>query len=619
MRLISALVLFLCGVTPALGQGNPGLPAQVACTRLFLAERNITPNEVQSTYFFTSAAAVAARYGNPSPEYTYAKQFFAGSSVLTCAPTLIFVRFCVSIECRGHLDSGNNNVATFSGSGAFKMDYEDHPITTGSVDLSGNPSINEYSSRIQSAITMALPTLATLTSSYVSPESVTVTGLPYGSTFAISTGLPIGGIPLGSLFCDAPANNPPSSINSTQCIGGANPGYMVEVVPDQSIGFTYQNQTNGQNPTEAGFEASYLSRGGNLNYPRGPTPPEIMVAYYQVLTVGALSNGTNCGMVRNPTACIRTGLQLQGSGLTGNSQNITENLTGGALCSSNPAACGGMTQGYYCDATVPGGCAGSTWVVSAGAGIVGNCSPASCAGTETITLTPSIPNVVTHTSTIVATTTAATTSGAVLQFGSGGTPIGIVNGQPIKDSTNAVIPPGATVQSFTASTITLSANVTGGGVQSGDTITVTSYVQTQVSGSNYSLPEESRISFMVDIPPGTVAAQGHLTAGSGSDLSHNGLTIAHPLSRWFKNTLIPAVMAVTGNPYPGFGSYYTGSQLCNFPESFFNFPGGPSLSYGEYPDLVAFSQNQPGQWPRFLPECFNVTIPTPIVDFPFVH
>jgi hypothetical protein len=123
-------------------------------------------------------------------------------------------------------------------------------------------------------------------------------------------------------------------------------------------------------------------------------------------------------------------------------------------------------------------------------------------------LTPSIPNVATHTSTIVATTAAATTSGAVLQFANGGTPIGIVNGQPITDSTNAVIPSGTTVQSFTASTITLSANVTGAGVQSGDTITATSFIQTQLSGSNYSLPEESPISYMVDVSPGTVVRKG---------------------------------------------------------------------------------------------------------------
>ncbi len=619
MRLICALVLFLCAVAPALAQGNPGLPAQVACTRVFLSGPNDTPSEAQSTYVFTSAAAVAARFGNPSHEYAYARQFFAGSSVLTCTPTLIFVRFCVSIECRGHLDSGNNNVATFSGSGAFTIVYEGQPITTGSVNLTDNPSLATYNSRIETAIAAALPTLATVSNSYVSPKSVSVTGLPYGSTFAISSGLPTGGIPLGSLFCDAPANNPPSSINSTQCIGGANPGYMVETVPDQSIGFSYENQTDGQNPTEAGFQASYLSRGGNLNYPTGPTPPEIMVAYYQILTVGALSSGTNCGTAPNPTACIRTGLQLQGSNLTGNKQNITGNLTGGASCSSNPAACSGMTQGFYCDATVPGKCAGSTWVVSAGAGIVGNCAPAACTGTQTITLTPSISNVVRHVSTIVATATAATTSGTILQFGSGGTPIGVVDGQPITDSTNAAMPSGTTVQSFDASTITLSQSVSGGGVQSGDTITVTSFVQTQVSGSNYSLPEESPIAYMVDIPPGTVAAQGRLTAGSGSDLSANGLTIPRPLGNWFKNTLIPAVMAVTGNPYPGFGSYYTGGQNCRFPESFFNFPGGPSLSYREYPALVAFSQNQPGQWPRFLPECFNKTIPIPIVDFPFVQ
>lgn len=66
-------------------------------------------------------------------------------------------------------------------------------------------------------------------------------------------------------------------------------------------------------------------------------------------------------------------------------------------------------------------------------------------------------------------TSAATASGAVLTFSA--VPAGVAVGQLVVDkTTTTVIPAGTTVLSFTSTTVTMSASVTGGGVGSGDTI-----------------------------------------------------------------------------------------------------------------------------------------------------
>jgi hypothetical protein len=66
------------------------------------------------------------------------------------------------------------------------------------------------------------------------------------------------------------------------------------------------------------------------------------------------------------------------------------------------------------------------------------------------------------------TTNAVTAAGsAILHFA---TTTGIVAGMPVSDLTNAVVPAGATVLSTTATTVTISANVTGTGVAIGDGI-----------------------------------------------------------------------------------------------------------------------------------------------------
>lgn len=73
-----------------------------------------------------------------------------------------------------------------------------------------------------------------------------------------------------------------------------------------------------------------------------------------------------------------------------------------------------------------------------------------------------------------AATNGTTASGnATLHFAS--TPAWIVAGMTINDVTAAVVPAGTTVLSVTGTTVVMSANATGGGVGSGDTITFSAF------------------------------------------------------------------------------------------------------------------------------------------------
>lgn len=80
-----------------------------------------------------------------------------------------------------------------------------------------------------------------------------------------------------------------------------------------------------------------------------------------------------------------------------------------------------------------------------------------------------------------AATNGATASGnAVLHFAS--TPAWVVAGMTVRDNTaGSVIPTGTTVLSVTGTTVTMSANATGGGVGSGDTINFSAFPSSSAS------------------------------------------------------------------------------------------------------------------------------------------
>lgn len=81
------------------------------------------------------------------------------------------------------------------------------------------------------------------------------------------------------------------------------------------------------------------------------------------------------------------------------------------------------------------------------------------------------------------TTNSTTASGnATLHFGT--TPAWIVPGMTVNDTTAAVIPAGTTVLSVTSNTVVMSANATGGGVGSGDTIVFSAWPAASASSGS---------------------------------------------------------------------------------------------------------------------------------------
>lgn len=115
------------------------------------------------------------------------------------------------------------------------------------------------------------------------------------------------------------------------------------------------------------------------------------------------------------------------------------------------------------------------------------------------------------------TTNATTAAGsAVLNFAS--VPSWIVAGMVAFDNTSSVIPAGTTVLSKTATTVTLSANVTGGGVGNGDSISFSAFARSTGTGPS-SITNSAAISFaQASASWGNAVAWGIYDASSSGNL-----------------------------------------------------------------------------------------------------
>ena len=147
-----------------------------------------------------------------------------------------------------------------------------------------------------------------------------------------------------------------------------------------------------------------------------------------------------------------------------------------------------------------------------------------------------------HAGATTAATSAATSSGAVLTFSS--VPSNVAVGQLVVDKTaTTVIPGGTTVLSFTSTTVTLSASVTGAGVGNGDTIAFTNCPTWQME-KNLALSRGMIIQNGTGTHLFIVSTAG--TTGNGSEPTWNttaGNTTADNTVTW---TCIGAVGSFTG-------------------------------------------------------------------------
>jgi hypothetical protein len=142
------------------------------------------------------------------------------------------------------------------------------------------------------------------------------------------------------------------------------------------------------------------------------------------------------------------------------------------------------------------------------------------------------------------TTSAATTSGATLHFAAG-TPPGIGIGATVTDNTTTgVIPGGTTVLAIGPTTVTMTANVTGGGVQSGDTIT---FVGGALPGSWGYLDTSASSTFSIDRMWENMLSNAAVGVNGASGVSRIDIGSAFVSNYNQLNDNIPAFLIGTGS------------------------------------------------------------------------
>jgi hypothetical protein len=365
MRRIALFLLLSIAATTqafALARGNPNSP--YACTRLFITNPNDVTSGYDPNFTFTSSTAVCNRFGT-GPICSAAQNFFAGTSGFACTPTMVVIRFC-ALGCRPHYHSGNLASATFAtGGGAVNVTLNGVTFQTSSISITGSSTPSSLGSALKSAINGSLPTVAATTGSTLTPESATFTGGESGALLDVTSGLPAGGLTIGAVPCDTPLGAP----TLAACTGSG----LLPSANNRIIWPAYGQNPTTQNPWQAVVQASYsvLAAPTPLT---SPTSPEVITENWMVLTIGTLTSGI-----------ISTGSELSGAGITANSLEIVSvaSTSGVATCASNPSKCGGRTAGYWCDATLAGACAGTTWNVGGPPAQLGTAISA-----EAINLTP---------------------------------------------------------------------------------------------------------------------------------------------------------------------------------------------------------------------------------------
>lgn len=173
-------------------------------------------------------------------------------------------------------------------------------------------------------------------------------------------------------------------------------------------------------------------------------------------------------------------------------------------------------------------------------------------------------------------TNGTTASGnAVLHFAT--TPAWVVAGMAVYDTTAAVIPAATTVLSFTGTTVTLSANATGGGVGSGDTIVFSAFAPAANSAPS-TVQNNSIITF-----PTPTGSWGTVVAFGLYDASTSGNLLAWDYMgnfSWLPATVSsasPGVITAKANGYANGDSFVFSTEY-----------GGtaPSFSSGNYTGIL---------------------------------
>ena len=334
-----ALTLFV-HVSQAFSQSSTG-PAY-PCSRLILTESSNTG--AHEIFAFTSASAVENFFGDTGTPFGHNRltsDFFSGSSSLSCTPTLMFVRFPTG-QARAHLFGGDVHNLKINCTGCetntVSAVINGVPVSSGNISMAGSPGIPTMITRIEDALNANLPNLGSMSSSStITPQnSGPMLGYIQHIHFAITSGLPPGGVPLGAQLCDYPQPTP----YLPDCVKGE---FTYMIGSNWISNVSYSNIGNTQNVVRTAAQKTYDMFEINGAWPSASV--ENFTAYWGLLTV-----------VCPCTGIIQTGQDVTGAGV-GVPTAIWSNVSGGTACDSN---CNGPQVGSYC---LGDACDGSTWTL----------------------------------------------------------------------------------------------------------------------------------------------------------------------------------------------------------------------------------------------------------------
>jgi len=366
------------------------------------------------------------------------------------------------------LDGIGNNFS--AGTGTLQA------ITTGSknvaIGYNGAASLSSGSHAVAIGDS-AMTSQTAFAPSYIDPNGLN-TNVAIGPNALATTGISWGNVAVGRNTLQNLSNNP-SSPGSPDYLT-ANYNVAIGDQAGQSITTGWENMlignhtglslTTGSVNTAMGSETLRQCTTGIANSAYG-------VSALQGLTTG--SQNTACGAggggIANDPSCLTSGSNNTYLGALASNQNTeviaTASASIGATTISIASAVGLSVGMLVSDATA---FAAGNNPIPAGT-IITNIAGTAITLSKAI-VSPGVANgdyISFYGTPTALTTSAATGSGNVLTFAA--VPYNVIAGLSVYDLTApSVIPAGTTVTSVTATTVTLSANVTGSGVGNGDTI-----------------------------------------------------------------------------------------------------------------------------------------------------
>ncbi len=251
------------------------------CSRLILDTTDQTiPDKVFS---FTSSTSVSNFFGSTNIKTKLANSYFVPNNNICPSAVLSFIRFPI-LPARAHIYGGNLENTQLSGSGVVSITSQGYSWNSAVIELTNNftQAAAELQNGINGVNNSNLPVVASTTNSTLTPANCTFSGYPYYVSLNVTANQSCNaGPPIGSVLCD---------VNSELCIDGSYSGSILTNQENLVMQKAYENNNTTLNVAQTPNVETYtmfLRTGTGIN----PKPIPI-TAYWEVLTVGSVLNGT---------------------------------------------------------------------------------------------------------------------------------------------------------------------------------------------------------------------------------------------------------------------------------------------------------------------------------------